>query len=91
MAKTQAERLQAIEDAQEALRNQQRILIMQNDKILEFVDALYVAMAQQAEEAPEATGPDLSAQSAMEMLKDLSGGDDGPPKASTSWGRNGGN
>ena len=90
MAKTQGERLEEIEKGMEALRNQQRIIINQHDKILEFVDAIYTGMAQEAQEAPPAPGAGVTAQDAMAMLKDLTSdeGEQSRPRASTSWGRN---
>lgn len=90
MAKTQGERLEEIEKGMEALRNQQRIIINQHDKILEFVDAIYTGMAQEAQEAPPAPGTGVTAQDAMAMLKDLTSdeGEQSRPRASTSWGRN---
>lgn len=93
MAKTQGERLEEIEKGMEALRNQQRIIINQHDKILEFVDAIYTGMAQEAQEAPPAPSDGVTAQDAMAMLKDLTSdeGEQSRPKASTSWGRNDGN
>ena len=92
MAKTQGERLEEIEKGMEALRNQQRIIINQHDKILEFVDAIYTGMAQEAQEAPPASGAGVTAQDAMAMLKDLTSdeGEQSRPRASTSWGRNDG-
>lgn len=90
MAKTQGERLEEIEKGMEALRNQQRIIINQHDKILEFVDAIYTGMAQEAQEAPPAPSTGVTAQDAMAMLKDLTSdeGEQSRPRASTSWGRN---
>ena len=90
MAKTQGERLEEIEKGMEALRNQQRIIINQHDKILEFVDAIYTGMAQEAQEAPPAPSAGVTAQDAMAMLKDLTSdeGEQSRPRASTSWGRN---
>ena len=92
MAKTQGERLEEIEKGMEALRNQQRIIINQHDKILEFVDAIYTGMAQEAQEAPPAPSTGVTAQDAMDMLKDLTKdageGEQSRPRASTSWGRN---
>lgn len=90
MARTQTERLEAIEAAQEALHNQQRILIMQNDKVLEFMDAIYAAMAQEAqqEEPPPMPTTESGAEAIKTMLKDLSGDDEpNKPSASRSWGR----
>ena len=94
MAKTQGERLEEIEKGMEALRNQQRIIINQHDKILEFVDAIYTGMAQEAQEPQPAPNTGVTAQDAMAMLKDLAGEDnkpENPNRASTSWGRNDGN
>ena len=92
MAKTQGERLEEIEKGMEALRNQQRIIINQHDKILEFVDAIYTGMAQEAQE-PAPPPERMSAQDAMGMIKDLVSdeSEQARPKASTSWGRNDGN
>src|SRR5699024_10605031 len=64
------------------------------DKILEFVDAIYTGMAQEAQEpAPTPPAEHMSAQDAMGMIKDLVSdeGEQSRPKASTSWGRNDGN
>ena len=93
MAKTQAEKIDELTTAVELLTSQQRIIINQHDKILEFVDAIYTGMAQQAEEAPVEPEPRMSAQDAMGMIKDLVSdeSEQARPKASTSWGRNDGN
>lgn len=93
MAKTTDEKVDELATAVELLTAQQRIIITQHDKILEFVDAIYTGMVNdaQAAQAPEAG---VSAEDAMSMLKDLVGdesGEQSKPKASTSWGRNDGN
>lgn len=91
MAKTQAERLDDIDMKLELLVTQQRVIINQNDKILEFMDAIHEAFGQQEAESilPEPATSHLStADEIKSVLKDLSGGDE-PPKnsASRSWGR----
>lgn len=93
MAKTQAEKIDELTTAVELLTAQQRIIINQHDKILEFVDAIYTGMAQEAQEAPPAPSAGVTAQDAMAMLKDLTSdeGEQSRPRASTSWGRNDGN
>lgn len=94
MAKTQAEKIDELTTAVELLTAQQRIIINQHDKILEFVDAIYTGMAQEAQEpAPTPPAEHMSAQDAMGMIKDLVSdeGEQSRPKASTSWGRNDGN
>lgn len=90
MAKTQAEKIDELTTAVELLTAQQRIIINQHDKILEFVDAIYTGMAQEAQEAPPAPSIGVTAQDAMAMLKDLTSdeGEQSRPRASTSWGRN---
>ena len=90
MAKTQAEKIDELTTAVELLAAQQRIIINQHDKILEFVDAIYTGMAQEAENPPPATSSGVTAQDAMAMLKDLTSdeGEQSRPRASTSWGRN---
>lgn len=90
MAKTQAEKIDELTTAVELLTAQQRIIINQHDKILEFVDAIYTGMAQEAQEAPPAPSAGVTAQDAMAMLKDLTSdeGEQSRPRASTSWGRN---
>lgn len=87
MAQTQAERLENIDTKLELLVTQQRTIIMQNDKILEFQDAVYTAMAQEAQEPP--AEPDLmpSAHELLTGLKDLKDDEGERPKASRSWGR----
>ena len=87
MAKTQSEKIDELTTAVELLTAQQRIIINQHDKILEFVDAIYTGMAQ---EAPPAPSTGVTAQDAMAMLKDLTSdeGEQSRPRASTSWGRN---
>ena len=92
MAKTQAEKIDELTTAVELLTSQQRIIINQHDKILEFVDAIYTGMAQEAQE-PAPPPERMSAQDAMGMIKDLVSdeGEQSRPKASTSWGRNDGN
>ena len=90
MAKTQLEKIDELTTAVELLTAQQRIIINQHDKILEFVDAIYTGMAQEAQEAPPAPSTGVTAQDAMAMLKDLTSdeGEQSRPRASTSWGRN---
>lgn len=90
MAKTQGEKIDELTTAVELLISQQRIIINQHDKILEFVDAIYTGMAQEAENPPPATSSGVTAQDAMAMLKDLTSdeGEQSRPRASTSWGRN---
>ena len=93
MAKTQSEKIDELTTAVELLTAQQRIIINQHDKILEFVDAIYTGMAQEAQEAqeaPPAPSTGVTAQDAMAMLKDLTSdeGEQSRPRASTSWGRN---
>lgn len=94
MAKTQGEKIDELTTAVELLISQQRIIINQHDKILEFVDAIYTGMAQEAENPPPATSSGVTAQDAMAMLKDLTKdtgeGEPSRPRASTSWGRNDG-
>ncbi|MGV2479675.1 UNVERIFIED_CONTAM: hypothetical protein IGO34_22840 [Salmonella enterica subsp. enterica serovar Weltevreden] len=92
--KTQKEHLAQIARDQELLLTQQRVIIQQNDKILEFMDAVYTAMAAEAERAPQVdmTQAQPSAAEVMATLKDLTGDDDDEPrrpKASRSWGRGG--
>ena len=94
MTKTQGEKIDELTTAVELLTAQQRIIINQHDKILEFVDAIYTGMAQEAQEpAPTPPAEHMSAQDAMGMIKDLVSdeGEQSRPKASTSWGRNDGN
>ena len=92
MAKTQGEKIDELTTEVELLIAQQRIIINQHDKILEFVDAIYTGMAQEAQEAPPAPSTGVTAQDAMDMLKDLTKdageGEQSRPRASTSWGRN---
>ena len=90
MAKTQGEKIDELTTEVELLIAQQRIIINQHDKILEFVDAIYTGMAQEAQEAPPAPSTGVTAQDAMDMLKDLTSdeGEQSRPRASTSWGRN---
>ena len=90
MAKTQLEKIEELTTAVELLTAHQRIIINQHDKILEFVDAIYTGMAQEAQEAPPAPSAGVTAQDAMAMLKDLTSdeGEQSRPRASTSWGRN---
>ena len=56
------------------------------------MDAIYTGMAQEAQEAPPAPSTGVTAQDAMDMLKDLTKdageGEQSRPRASTSWGRN---
>lgn len=93
MAKTQAEKIDELTTAVELLTAQQRIIINQHDKILEFVDAIYTGMAQEAQEPAPEPMPNITAGDAMGMIKDLVSdeGEQSRPKASTSWGRNDGN
>src|SRR5699024_3426366 len=94
MAKTQAEKIDELTTAVELLTAQQRIIIKQHDKTLEFVDAIYTGMAQEAQEpAPTPPAEHMPAQHATGMIKGLVSdeGEQARPKASTSWGRNDGN
>lgn len=75
MAKTQSERFDEIGTKLELLVTQQRVIINQHDKILEFVDAIYQASVQtEAAQAPpeEAEVPE----SVAEIIRQLKGEDD---------------
>lgn len=58
MAKTQSERLDDVEKGINSLGDQQRIIVMQNDKTLEYLAAIYQSLVSAQEEfqegAPEA-------------------------------------
>ena len=58
MAKTQSEKIDEINTKIELLNNQQRVVIGQNDKILEFVDAIYQALAAGFQEAAAEAPPE---------------------------------
>lgn len=75
------------------LITQQRVIIQQNDKILEFVDVIHGFMGNLLEAFAENAAPDVgpqepdaaSAEGIAEILKALQGDDDEPKE--TSWGR----
>lgn len=75
MAKTQTERLGEVNTKLELLVTQQRVIINQHDKILEFVDAIYQASVQTevAQTPPEeAEIPE----SVAEIVRQLKGDDE---------------
>lgn len=53
MAKTQSERLEDVEKAMTSLGDQQRIIVMQNDKTLEYLSAIYQSLVAAQEEFQE--------------------------------------
>lgn len=90
MAKTQSERLDDIETKQELLVTQQRVLIQQNDKVLEFVDAIYQALAASIEEMgapPEDERTQTGSEVNEELVKLFSQGQQEEKKMPWGWER----